>query len=391
LLNRCYFTGLGLHTTLGNTLARNLEALRLPLAPPATNVVRFADRVESLPYYLLANEVLDHIDQRYYRVIENTVRQALTQAQLSAKDIQSLGIFVGTSSADLCASEVLFKQQLAESADAIPLCCDTSMANAALFIAERFGIRGPDFTINTACTASANALAHADAMIRAGMIERALVVGIEFCNAVSALGFQGLQLITRDRMRPFDKRRNGLILGEACAAVVLDKTPRTANAFYLRGFANSCDTHSISAARVDGTTIANTLRLALQSAKLNANDITAIKVHGTASLSNDEAEAAGMKQMFNQLPAVCALKPRIGHTLGACGLAELALFCGAAEQSWLPGTPGIAGKEEGFAEELGIELNQSPKNVGHGNFMLNYFGFGGSNTSLIVSNTESHQ
>jgi 3-oxoacyl-[acyl-carrier-protein] synthase I len=133
------------------------------------------------------------------------------------------------------------------------------------------------------------------------------------------------------------------------------------------------------------------LQQALESAQLNADEIIAVKAHGTASLSNDEAEAAGLRQVFNQLPPLCALKPRIGHTLGACGLAELALFCGAADQGWLPGTPGIANKENGFAEELGVELNQLPLPITPGHFMLNYFGFGGNNTSLIVSNVEQGQ
>jgi 3-oxoacyl-(acyl-carrier-protein) synthase len=111
-------------------------------------------------------------------------------------------------------------------------------------------------------------------------------------------------------------------------------------------------------------------------------DITALKTHGTASLLNDEAEAAGMRRVFAQMPPLTAIKPFLGHTLGACGLNELLVFCAAAERGWLIATPGVGVGDE----KLGVSLNQRPLDLPRGHFMLNYFGFGGNNTSLIVSN-----
>jgi 3-oxoacyl-[acyl-carrier-protein] synthase-1 len=88
----------------------------------------------------------------------------------------------------------------------------------------------------------------------------------------------------------------------------------------------------MSAANPDGSTVAYVIEQALHRAGLPARDITAIKTHGTASLSNDEAEAAGMRRVFAQMPPLTALKPYLGHTLGACGLNELLLFCAAADR-----------------------------------------------------------
>ena len=346
--------------------------------------MRFANREESLPYYLLCEEPLADLEQRLYRVIESAVEEALDAAHVSAAQRRTLGLFIGTSSSEISVAEAVFKRELKQSRDAAPLMNSSSLGNIALWIMERFGLRGPDFTINTACTASANAVMHADALLRSGRIERALIVGFEHFNSITALGFQGLQLLTDDLMRPFDSRRNGLVLGEACAALVLEKNSRTREQFWLRGAANFCDTHSISAANPDGSTVRYTLERALHSAELAPDAISALKAHGTASLLNDEAEAAGMRQVFQRMPALCALKPRIGHTLGACGLAELALFCGAAQQGWLPATPKICATPG----DLGVVLNQTPVALPPGNFMLNYFGFGGNNTSLIVSNLE---
>lgn len=383
--SRAYFAGLGLHTTLGRGVEANLNALKLPVAAPQTATLAFATREESVPYYLLAEEPIAAPQTRMHRVLSGVIQEAIDAARLSTAQQQTLTLFLGTSSGEIAVHEALLRDELGRSAQAQPLLTSRGIGNLALWIMQRFGLRGGDFTINTACTASANALMHADSMIRSGKIERALVVGLECCNAITALGFQGLQLLTDDLMRPFDQRRRGLILGEGCAAIVLDRERHGGNEFFLRGAANLCDTHSISAANVDGSTVSTVIRQALAAAQLAPQNIAALKTHGTASLLNDEAEVAGMRRVFTELPALCALKPRIGHTLGACGLNELALLCAATQQGWLPGTPGICAADS----DLGVMLNQQPMPIAAGNFMLNYFGFGGNNTSLIVSNLEA--
>jgi 3-oxoacyl-(acyl-carrier-protein) synthase len=382
--SRAYFSGLGLHTALGRGVKANLTALKSPIAPPQRAVLKFAQREASVPYYLLADESVLDAEHRLYRVLGGVIEEALAAAQLTREQQRDLTLFLGTSSGEISMHEAVFRNDLAKSATAQSLLASRGIGNLALWVMDRFGFRGGDYTINTACTASANALIHADSMIRSGRIERALVVGVEICNAVTALGFQGLQLLTSEVMRPFDQRRRGMILGEGCAAVILEREPRNERSFYLRGAANLCDTHTISAANPDGSTVSTVIAQALAAAKLAPQDIMALKAHGTASLLNDEAEVTGMRRVFATLPLLCAFKPRIGHTLGSCGLNELTLLCAAIDQGWLPGTPGISET----AGDLGVTLNQEPRPIESGNFMLNYFGFGGNNTSLIVSNRE---
>jgi 3-oxoacyl-[acyl-carrier-protein] synthase-1 len=379
-----YFAGFGLHTTLGRGVAANLSSLREPIAPPQRATLKFSSREESAPYYLLAQEPLAEAEERLLNVIAHVITEAIESAGLTPAEQRELTLFLGTSSGEISIHEALFQNDLQRSVDAIPLITSRGIGNLAFWIMDRFGFRGADYTINTACTASANALVHADTMIRSGRIERALVVGVELCNAVTALGFQGLQLLTKDLMRPFDARRAGLILGEGCAAVILDKRQR-GGSFRLQGSGNLCDTYSVSAANPDGSTVSGVIGKALANARLSPSDIAALKVHGTASLLNDEAEVAGMGRVFDTLPPLCALKPRIGHTLGACGLNELVLLCSAVQEGWLPGTPGVCAE----MGDLGVTLNQDAGAAGSGYYMLNYFGFGGNNTSLIVSNTDA--
>src|SRR5690606_9816423 len=160
--------------------------------------------------------------------------------------------------------------------------------------------------------------------------------------------------------------------GEAVAALVITAAPR--GGFRLLGGATLCDTHSISAANPDGTTVAEVMRAALADAGMAAGAVDALKCHGTAGLLHDEDAPAGMRRLFaDALPPLCAVKPFIGHTFGACGLAELLLFCGAAEVGFLAPTPGVCATPS----DLGIALPQLPRPLASGRFLLNYFGFGG--------------
>lgn len=127
------------------------------------------------------------------------------------------------------------------------------------------------------------------------------------------------------------------------------------------------------------------IQMALEASGTKADEIAGIKTHGTASLLNDEAESAGMRQVFAELPRLCALKPFIGHTFGACGLNELILLTGLVERGYFPATPGICAEPS----DLDITLPQKPPAIAPGVFMLNYFGFGGNNTSLVVANVEA--
>lgn len=381
-MRSCYFTGAALHTSMGRTLEAHLHALNAGLDTPGQVTAEFAGKTQPLPYKLLADTPLQSLEQRLDTVLNRLISEALAAAELTLAEQRRTGLFLGTSSFDICATEHEYREALKTDTHALAMANSSSLGNLAVQIRQRFDLRGPDYSFNTACTASANALVYADAMIRSGQLDHALVLGVETYNSITALGFHGLQLLTPTAMRPFSPERNGLVLGEGCSALVLSHRAHKTNSFRLLASGNLCDTHGMSAANPDGSTVAYVIEQALQRASLQPQDIAAIKTHGTASLSNDEAEAAGMRRVFSRMPPLTALKPYLGHTLGACGLNELLLFCTAAEQGFLIATPGIGVGDE----KLGVTLNQSPCELPRGNFMLNYFGFGGNNTSLIVSN-----
>lgn len=379
--------GAGIHTGLGRGLAANIEALRRP--PPRAPLVALplAGAVTPLPCHLLFDLPLEAIETRLEAAVLGVVAEALEASDLSSAEIEDAALVLGTSSMDISVSEAVYRRELVERAEALPLMANSCIGQLADHIRRRFGIKGQDLTVNTACTASANALMYGDLLIQGGCARHAVVLGVEIFNLITAMGFSGLELLSPEGMKPFDVDRSGLVLGEACAALVIAAEPRGRGGYWLEAGANLCDTHAISAANPDGSTVAAVMREALARAGVDPAAIVAVKAHGTASLLNDEAESAALADIFSSLhgiagPRVAVLKPFIGHTFGACGLAELILFMGAAEAGFLPATPGICVQPS----DLGITLPQTPAPLPRGRFLLNYAGFGGNNTALILAN-----
>jgi 3-oxoacyl-[acyl-carrier-protein] synthase-1 len=235
------------------------------------------------------------------------------------------------------------------------------------------------FAFNTACTAAANAVMLATRMIQSGRYAHALVVGFELANVTTLCGFCGLQLVA-DAVRPFDLRRSGIVLGEGVGAVVLSAATGHESGLYVHAGAANVDTYSVTTANPDGGTIAAVLSTALGYAGVPPAAIRAIKAHGTASPMNDAGEAAGIRRVFADPPPVCALKPYIGHTLGACGVNELVLFGAALGGGFLPATPGFAEPDPALRLSPQRERRAAPA----GYYLLNQFGFGGHNTALVV-------
>lgn len=379
--------GAGIHTGLARGLRANIEALRRP--PPRASMVALplAEAAAPVPCHRLYDLPLQAIETRLETAVLGVVAEALTASGLSAAEIEDAALVLGTSSMDISVSEAIYRRELAENAAALPLMANSCIGQLADRIRCHFGIKGQDLTVNTACTASANALIYGDLLLESGCARHVVVLGVEIFNLITALGFSGLELLSADGMKPFDVDRSGLVLGEACAAVVIAAEPSCPGGYRLEAGANLCDTHAISAANPDGSTVAAVMREALARAGVEPAEIVAVKAHGTASLLNDEAESAALADLFPALlgvagPPIAVLKPFIGHTFGACGLAELVLFMGAAEAGFLPATPGICARPS----DLGITLPQTPAPLTRGRYLLNYAGFGGNNTALIVAN-----
>jgi 3-oxoacyl-[acyl-carrier-protein] synthase I len=239
-------------------------------------------------------------------------------------------------------------------------------------VAGWIGWRGPVFTVSTACTSGLNALLDAAAWLRAGHAEDALVLGLELRNRTSVGGFGGLQLLSPTRALPLGRGRDGLVLGEAVAA--LHVSTRTAR-WRLAGGANVVDGRD--PAGIVPEAVEAMCRQALAGSRLTPRDIDLIKVQAAGSPSSDALETLGLRRVFAPLPPLASLKATIGHTLGAAGVAELALLMACLDRGAWP-----AGRCEPDPEVGATLAEQPPQRVRH--VLASILGFGGGHAGVVL-------
>ncbi|MCK5854875.1 MAG: hypothetical protein KAG56_06600, partial [Sulfurovaceae bacterium] len=356
-----YIEGYALISSLGKSVKKSVESLKEELVSPL--------QIESLKYY----KISDIEPLEYYNIIEKVVRVAIEDAKLSQEELKSTALFIGTSSAKLPLNEHHAKESGV-------LLKDLYMSEVSQIIAQRVGLQGYRTIISTACTSSSNALIQAKEMIESGLIAKAIVVGVELQNELSIKGFDSFMLLSKDKLRPFDKNRDGIILGEALSAVVLGKEP---SSFSLAGGAITVDTSSITAPHFENLKMV--MSQAIESAKILPKDIEVIKAHATASIQNDISEAKAIHLLFKEnIPTILTLKPYIGHTMGACGTNELTLLLESLKQGFIPKSIHF----ETVDEECDIIPTQEQSPAKEGYYLLNYFGFGGNNSSLVLKYEE---
>jgi len=314
-------------------------------------------------------------------VLALALDEAMEAAGLGRSDIRESALILGTSGL-LYEAESLYAREKAAGGAPVPVGI-RGAGSAASRVAKGLGLRGPVLTVTTACTSSANALLAALRILRRGDAKRVIVVGVEALSAFTLNGFYSLMLLSPDGTRPFDVARGGIQLGSACAVLILESvdSPSASCSGLLLGAANLCDTHNVISTGLDGKVAAFVMAAAVKDAGITLADIKVIKAHGTGSLDNDATEVAAMKALFDPaLPLFTGLKGYIGHTLGACGAIETAALLGALAEGFIPATMGF----ERADAAMGAVPLEEPVKAMPGCYMLNFFGFGGNNTSLII-------
>lgn len=236
---------------------------------------------------------------------------------------------------------------------------------------------GPVYLVSTACTSGLNALLAARAMLHEGVAEDALVLGLELENRVTLGGFAALQLLSPGSCRPFGAGRNGLVLGEAVAALRLSL--RELGTWRLAGGANVVDGSQPTGASVDA--VATMYRRALGDAGHEAQSIDLIKVQAAGSPANDAVEAEALCDIFSPLPPLVSFKAAMGHTMGASGVAEIALLTACLENGVWPA------QEDHIDPALGVRLARHvPAHARR--ILATILGFGGSHASVILERSE---
>ena len=373
-----YIRGTALACALGMDADACVSAMSAGSAAPHTLDIAGFNEPQRLSYYRIPDGGALFDPGRFERLLPPLVQSAVRQAGLGREDIRTLPVFVGSSCFSVGQAEAAYQAALtSDAAAAVPMpLCDYDFP--AQIARRALGGTGESWAFNTACSSSANALLGALRLLETGACRHALVLGVELANHVTLMGFTGLQVLA-DAVKPFDAGRRGMVLGEGLGAIVLSAEP-AAGAPRLLGGANNCDAYSVTAANPDGSSVVAVLYQALAQAGADVSAVRAVKAHGTGSGSGDQAEAAGLARVFEELPVLTALKPYIGHTLGACGVVELVLYAGALGRGQLPATLGFEAPDPA----LGLRPSITPAAAPAGLHLLNHFGFGGNNTVLVL-------
>lgn len=344
-----YVAGSGLACSLGSDVAGSLTALRR--GDIAQTVVDVGEGF-SWPVHTMTRDAGTWL-QRLASAVRNVVARSGAQAKPGAP------LFVASSSLD-----VGFQEEVAQFTSEVPTLADA--------VARAIDWQGPVFTVSTACTSSVNAVLAAVEMIRAGDVTEALVLGIEFSNRFTVGGFGAMQLLSPDGAQPFGLARNGLVLGEAVAALHLRAEPAR---WRIAGGANVVDGGNPTGAQAGAVVAACTE--ALRQSGIGAEDIDLIKPQAAGSPANDAVEVEALKQLFGTMPPLLPMKDWIGHTLGASGAAELALLIGCLESGAWPVSA------YALDPALGVmRTSQTPARIRY--VLMNAIGFGGGHAALVL-------
>lgn len=249
------------------------------------------------------------------------------------------------------------------------------------FVAANLQVTGPAWTISTACTSGAKAIASGARLLELGVCDAVIVGGADSLCHLTVEGFLSLSAVSHEPCMPFSLNRKGINIGEAAALMVLCREP---GPIKLAGVGETSDAHHISAPEPDGRGAEAAMREALRRADLPESAIDYINLHGTATEQNDRMESLAVGRVFGAGIPCGSTKSLTGHTLGAAGALEAA-FCYLAllrDDGQLPRQlwDGVPDPELATLTQLGAQSAGHPLRYA----MSNSFAFGGNNISLIL-------
>ena len=413
MTKRVVVTGLGCISPVGNNVPDTWSALLAGKsgAGPITRFdasrhkTKFAAEVKGFDPVPLLGARDAHKFDRYAQLAIAAAQEALNQSGLviDESNRDRVGVLVGTGIGGISTFmenvDLLYERGPERvSPFLVPMMITDS---AAGLLAIRTGARGPNMAITSACATGTNVIGEASEMIRRGAADVMLAGSSE--AAIVSLTIAGLNVMTalstrndapEKASRPFDKNRDGFLMGEGAGMVVLESLEHAQKRgaeilCELKGYGTSDDAYHISAPAENGAGAAISMSRALEDANLNVTDIGYINAHGTSTVLNDKSETAAIKTVFGEhaykVP-VSSTKSMTGHLLGASGSVEAVICVKVIQDNILPPTINYETPDPNCDLDYvpNTARRAKPKNV-----MSNSFGFGGHNATLIMSRFES--
>ena len=309
----------------------------------------------------------------------DAVRNAIAQC-----GSDRVGLFLGTSTSGILQTELAYRQR--ESDGTLPADFHYAQTHntysVAAYVSAFFGLTGPALTVSSACSSSAKVFGNAARMIEAGLIDAAVVGGVDSLCLTTLYGFNSLQLLAPEPAQPYGEGRNGISIAEGAAFILLTKPASSpaSGTILLHGVGESSDAHHMSSPHPEGLGAQIAMHAALDAAGIQAAQVGYINLHGTATPSNDTAEGKAVHAVFGNRTACSSTKGATGHTLGAAGGVE-AIICVLAMQHGVA-PAGINTKKVDAGLDVDYVLCNRSAAIHYA--VNNSFGFGGSNCSLVL-------
>ncbi|MCE1236958.1 MAG: beta-ketoacyl-[acyl-carrier-protein] synthase family protein [Hyphomicrobiales bacterium] len=333
-----------------------------------------------------------HID-RYTQMAAVAARQAWKEAGLDENPPEParVGVVIGTANTGIDATARAFHKIFTDGSRPSPFTIPQIMGSApASRIARELCAKGPVFGVTSACASAGHAMIVGEGLIRAGIIDVAVVGGTDSCFEIGLLkAWEALRVVSTDTCRPFSINRKGLIMGEGAGVVVLERAGRAAarKARVLGrwlGAGMSSDAGDIVAPDPEGMKAA--IRAALADAGVEPSQVGWVNAHGTGTAFNDKCESAAVVDVFGPAaPPISATKSQVGHAMGAAGAIEVIATLAGLNHGVLPPTLGFLGPDPECPVDA---VTEGPRPAKIDVAIKNSFAFGGLNLSIVLGKGE---
>ncbi|WP_299877572.1 beta-ketoacyl-ACP synthase [uncultured Cocleimonas sp.] len=381
-------------------VADNIEQLRIAIKNQKSGLRKNDFPFSDLDTWIGRVSAIDDIDLGEWQSRNNAMaayglQQGTILAQLENLKTRfrpsRVGIIMGSSTSSIDRTETAYRH-LDENGALTAEYQQATVHNPhgpGLFVAHQTGVTGPAITINTACSSSAKVFATGARWLQSLVVDAVLVGGVDtLCYSVLH-GFDSLQLLSQDPCKPFDNDRDGINLGEASGYAILMRAEdcETDTGIELAGYGESSDAHHMSHPHPEGLGAKQAIESALTMAKLPAEEIDYINLHGTSSQANDSIEGKLIGSMFPSSTQCSSTKGWMAHTLGAAGITEALIAIDAARTDLIPGSLNLSNLDNELDFSITAENIERPLT----HVMSNSFGFGGNNCCLVFSKIDSNK
>lgn len=379
---------------LGAGLGATYAALRAPrsgLTPCDFETVRlntYIGRVGDVDAQRLPSKLAEYSCRNNRLALLGLSQDGLIEATAQAiarYGAHRVGLFLGTSTSGILEAEIAYRHRdpvtglLPESFNYEK---SLDFFSVASFVRRLLEIEGPTAVVSTACSSSAKVFGMAKRYINLGLIDAALVGGVDSLCLTTLYGFHSLQLTSASPCRPFDAHRDGISIGEAAAFALLEVISDSGQqgSLALLGVGESSDAYHISAPHPEGFGARHAMQAALDDAGISPLTVDYINLHGTGTPSNDSAESKAVEALFGAKIPCSSTKGASGHTLGAAGALEVAVSALAITKGFMPAGLHCETLDPNCRlNYLRVNGAAAPRVT-----LSNSLGFGGTNCSVVL-------